>query len=523
MATTEPVVQADAERYVWWFPGSPVKVHLDLKVVRRLNERLASNGIGTSGIGLLFGRIQDGATEILDFLPVAGATVASAVGALQGERERSLVGYYRTEEGETFHLNAQDRSLAEEYFPKPHQVSLVIHFNGFGPPNATFFFHDKDGRMADFAFLEFPFDPALLAIEERDRIQRSHQATIEQPASSPAANSPVVDSRPKRGLLLRSLGWIGSIAVIFALGMAFRSGPIREQSTRIWRAVSLSFAPPPSSSAKQPSPHASIALHAIRQNGDLDLTWNGESSLIAAATSSVISIQDGQSNRVVSLDSAQLRGGSLLYSPTTDQVTMELAITTPDGVVTAAVTAVLPKTGGQPLLQHVAQETFQPSAVPTAYSPVKASRAFVAPPLPKTDSSSAAPVLQEPPMFRITPVVPAAAPEVLAHTPQAPTLLSQQRAASVTTYEPAVAVVKTLPVVPPEFRNLIVRKTTVQVKVTVDALGIVATAEAIPEVNTPKFLLNAALIAARSWRFRPARHEHEPVASEAILQFVFSR
>jgi hypothetical protein len=517
MATIEPVVQADPERYVWWFPGSPVKVHLDLKVVRQLNQRLAGKGIGASGTGLLFGRIQDGVTEILDFQPATGPTVASAVEALKGERERSLIGYYRTEEGGTFHLNAQDRSLAEQCFPKPHQVSLVIHYNGFGPPNATFFFRDKDGRMADFAFLEFPFDPSLLAIEERDRIQRSHPAIIEQPVSSSlATNSPVVNSHPKRSLLRRSLGWIGSLAVIFALGIAFRSAPIREQSTRIWRAVLFSFKTAPAS-ATQPS-HASIALHAIRQNSDLELTWNGESSLIAAASSSVVSIQDGQSKRIVSLDSAQLRGGSLLYSPTTDQVTMELAITTPDGVVTAAVTAVLPKTG---------QETIEPSPVPTAPSqrvpPVKASRTFVAPSLPKGDPSSDAPVLQEPPMFRITPLVPAAVPEVLAQTPQAPSLLSQQRAATVTTYEPAVAVVKTSPVVASELRNLIVRKTTVQVKVTVDALGIVTRAEAIPEANTPKFLLNAASVAARSWRFRPARHDHEPVPSEAILQFIFSR
>ena len=99
------------------------------------------------------------------------------------QSKRSLMGYYRTEESETFHLNAKDISLAEECFRKPYQVFLMIHSNGFGAPNATFFFHDGDRKMADFAFLEFPFDPSLLAIEERDRIQRSHEAVTEHKAA----------------------------------------------------------------------------------------------------------------------------------------------------------------------------------------------------------------------------------------------------------------------------------------------------------------------------------------------------
>ena len=97
----------------------------------------------------------------------------------------------------------------------------------------------------------------------------------------------------------------------------------------------------------------------------------------------------------------------------------------------------------------------------------------------------------------------------------------QQHAAAITTYEPAVAIVKTQPVVPSELRYLIFRQTTVQVKVTIDNIGRVTKAEAIPEGNTARFLLAFAATAARSWRFQPARHDHEPISSEAILRFVF--
>ena len=260
--------------------------------------------------------------------------------------------------------------LAEECFAKPYQVYLMIHPNGFGPPNATFFFHDGDGRMRDFAFLEFAFDPPLLASEEHERIQRSHQVTLAQPLSLPAPSliPPAAgEQRKKRSSLLRIVGWAASIAAVFALGMALSTGSIREKAPRIWRAIALSLATASSSSPTAlPSSRTSLALHAVRQNGDLELTWNRNSPLITAATSGVISIQDGESKRFVALDSAQLRGAGILYSPTSDQVLMQLAVTTPDGTVTEAVTAILPKAGGPSSPQPVAQ---QPSESASALSP----------------------------------------------------------------------------------------------------------------------------------------------------------
>ena len=129
-----------------------------------------------------------------------------------GSKDRTkslLVGYYRTEPGETLRLNEKDLALADTYFGKPYQVFLLLQRNGYGAPNATFFFQDENRRMAEFAFLEFPFDPSLLATEERDRIRRSQLAASVAPAESatrraestsqaegPLAQSDLGDLRP---------------------------------------------------------------------------------------------------------------------------------------------------------------------------------------------------------------------------------------------------------------------------------------------------------------------------------------
>ena len=68
MASTQTVTSVDPKYYVWWFPGSPVKVHLDLQLVKRLQHGYWLPGGPAEG-GLLFGGAKDGCSEILDFNP----------------------------------------------------------------------------------------------------------------------------------------------------------------------------------------------------------------------------------------------------------------------------------------------------------------------------------------------------------------------------------------------------------------------------------------------------------------------
>ena len=186
MATMESYTLTDPAHYVWWFPGSPLKVHLDLHVVERLQERLQGAREGVEEQGLLFGRAVEGTTEILDFLPASGGNLPDLIAALPKERSKLLlVGYYRSQPEETLRLNENDLSLAEELFRKPYHVFLVIQSGGFGPFNATFFFRGSDNKMGEVPFLEFPLDASLLAADERRRIQRSQQAMLEEPVAVP--------------------------------------------------------------------------------------------------------------------------------------------------------------------------------------------------------------------------------------------------------------------------------------------------------------------------------------------------
>jgi hypothetical protein len=535
MATTATLVPADPKRYVWHFPGSPIKVQLDLQVVQRLKERLRGGGARTSEEGLLFGGALDGAVEIRDFQPASNGNVANLIAALPNEqRKRSLMGYYRTEEGETFHLNAKDVSLAEECFRKPHHVFLMIHSNGLDCPSATFFFHDGDRKMADVAFLEFPFDPALLAIEERDRIQRSQHAAMERSVKVP---SPSPDpstggaARSKSRVLLKAAAWTCSIALVFALGTLVNYRSFRERIAHLRQQISnasgVSLLSP---SASQSSSHPSMALHARRQNGDLELTWSRESALIATATSGVISIQDGESKRQVDLDSSQVRGGSLLYSPTSDQILMQLTVTTSADTATESVMVILPKVGGPQTYPLPASKTPPPTSValPSRLDTVplaRASKPFTEPVAPGTPPPAPLILTDSPPLkLNLDPVatvVPAVVSQTPVPAPPAPAPPSQQPQPIIANYQKAVAITKAAPAFPREMQAYVFSRKVIEVKVTIDKNGDVNKAEAIPQKNVNQFLVSSAIKAAHLWRFLPARLNTEPTSSELILRFVF--
>lgn len=539
-ALTETLVPVDPRHYVWWFPGSPLKVHLELQVVQKLKEHLHDHGLRPASEGLLFGGTTAGVTEILDFQPIAGRSIQQAIAALTEERKRSVIGYYRTEAGETLRLTGNDLALAQECFGKPNQVFLLIS-TAFEPPNATFFFHDASRRMADFAFLEFAFDPILLAMEEREKIQRSLDAAIEQPKPAPVlvpAPVPVTERRPgkKPFPFLKAAAGVGVLALLVCLGLLLARQESRERLAHIWGAVWNAIPGKGPLSGEEPASASrpSMALRARRQNGDLELNWNGASPVIAAATSGVISIQDGAVKRSIPLDATQVHGGSLLYSPMTEQIVMQLTVTTPSGPATESVMVVLPKVGGPttypwPESKAAVRPAAEPEEEPAGGPPARPSRPFNAPAAPKHDASLT-PLAGEVPAASINmPSVASAPPAVLAQllVPAPPVKAAENTGgvapALVSPQQPPVPTYKPAPSVPAELRSLLMKPIIVEVKISINAKGEVVKAEAVPQKNVSGLIVSAAVNAARAWRFRPAQRGTDAFPSEMTISFVFRR
>jgi protein TonB len=114
-----------------------------------------------------------------------------------------------------------------------------------------------------------------------------------------------------------------------------------------------------------------LMLRVQRNGGELLLTWNRDSDVVRKATHAVLSISDGEQHENVDMDPAQLRTGSIVYTPGTPDVVFSMEINgKPQGIVRA--------------LQS------RPSPIPQTGQPQPASASAPAPAQPAAPKSNAA-------------------------------------------------------------------------------------------------------------------------------------
>lgn len=504
--------------YTWSFPGCPVQIRLDLALVDRIRRKLAeSSGRGRS---LLLGQHSGlGRIEITDEYPTSGESLASAIPAAQAAHPGlSVVGYWRVQDDGPLRLEEEDHALARAVFNDPRFVFLLIQAGAKPVPNACFFFWDGGRIDGDVAILEFPFDPVLLS-GSRSRELVDYGEAVAGPA---AAGQPV---RRRVRLRVTRLAW--SLAGLLVLA-----------SATVWigrhlgnTALPVEERPSP---VREPAPAGTFSLAAERAGSDLRLLWDRNSPLIRIATAGNLSITDGDAKREIALEADQLRTGSVFYSPTAEQIQMRLTVVQPGGqAYSESVLVLLPRTGA-PRVTRVAPVTESRPVRPEQVSqPRPSTKPFTPPPRPQSTTPTA---LDGPPALASEPsTAPAVIGSLLSPTdipvsrPSSPAPVSRPSSPApagaaplpkISAYSPPVALVTVAPPVNGTMKELLSRPITVSVTVSIDETGKVVKAEAsAPGVH--RMLVDAAIAAARKWKFRPAGRGGVPIPSEFTVNFVF--
>ncbi|HXA49362.1 MAG TPA: TonB family protein [Candidatus Acidoferrum sp.] len=127
-------------------------------------------------------------------------------------------------------------------------------------------------------------------------------------------------------------------------------------------------------SGKSPNPAQSgdasaLQLHVERANGELLLTWNRDSAAIRNATKAVLTINDGEQHENVEMDLAQLRNGSIVYSPQTADISFKMEVTGKDDSKTASESVRVLRTRPSPLQEQSGAQA-NGAAKPAATAPV---------------------------------------------------------------------------------------------------------------------------------------------------------
>jgi hypothetical protein len=541
-ALKEHPAPAEPQSYIWSFPGAPIRIHLSLEVVESLAPRFRGKE-GAAPFGLLLGHVDGLTTIVSGFQPLAAAEAGEIESALAKLAPPSglspVVGYYRgqpaAQQHEGLRLNEEDMSLARLFFSAPSNVVLLVQAAGPGPASATFFFRDGGHLNGDFPFLEFPFDAHLLAAAEQHRVEAAQRRSFGV-LPPPPPPSPVRAKPRRQGIWKKGMAW-ALLAACAGGGAAVGVRYFLETSP--WSLAIPAAAP--QTAAIAPAPMPSLGLQAERQNADLKITWNRESAAISNATLGVISIKDGDSRRTISLEAAQVRGGSLLYTPVSDQVQMELAVATPTGNAAESVLVVLPTMGPARTVAIQRPVPVQPERpAPRSASRVQPAKPFTAPPAPPRQSAPS-PAFSEPPTIAAgaNTAPPAAAPlwsrpALTVQPPPAPVPAPvaaadppPRRAIAVAPiYHAAEPIYKAQPIFPAALqstptRNTVTRPMAVEVLVSIDETGRVVKTDPKSQPGVHPLMVASALAAAKQWKFRPARQGDRPVPSEMLLRFNF--
>jgi TonB family protein len=308
-------------------------------------------------------------------------------------------------------------------------------------------------------------------------------------------------------------------------------------------------------------PHNLLALNAEPTTSGLRLTWDRSNPLITNDVKGTLVITDGTEEKQVTLDAGQLKNGTLIYWPTSPDVNFRLQI----GDFAESLRAIAPRFQPRPpgtesaVVQTPSQPQTPAQAQPQA--PAVGDPATVQAATPGTSRNGVSRARSRevrPAVLPGEPARPAVRPQELPTPPPAeiastPTKLDRpvvterqirppstfadiepvrasgfKRAVSAIfrkggdeeDFVPARVVRKVNPSLPGSLK--LAEDTRVSVKVSLDETGRVQGTDLISR-NVDARLANAAMDAAKRWRFEPARQQEKKVGSSVILHFRFNR
>lgn len=513
------------------------------------------------------------------------------------------IGFYRSHTRKGLSLDAGDLALFESRFREPHQIALVIRPAAAKASTAGIFIREEGVVHGEASCLEFPFrsaqheapklpggmydspvagprsvnaapappKPAIRAqivpIASRREVSPEppepvaavpdpapasiappEPAKAVEPPPAPAPEPPKAEPAPavhvepepvpvKRGS--SKLLWVvigAAASVLLCVGFIFSSG-VLHRGPRVVPGVNQDTSP--------------LALRVDRNGGDIILTWNRDSDAIKKASRAVLEISDGPQHENVAMDLAQLRNGSIVYTPVTGDVVFRMEVSGADEAKTLSESVRVLRTRPSPMpdgspapqqAQTPGQAAPKPAAEPgqdtaNASGPSAAEE----PEKPVALAQAVKPFRADSLAQRLRPASPAAAPDTAlpgASVPiAAPSVnlgnIVGSPAAVPTPSAPAPTPQKTfqsggqiqqaqlLHRRDPEFPKMARESNSTGTVELIATIGVDGKVKAVQVVKGPPLLRQPAAEAVKQWIYRPTLLNGKPIESQTQILLNF--
>jgi protein TonB len=365
----------------WEDPGEPITVYFHLNSVELLERDAIRVGKAMTA-GILLGKRDDTQHLTLvveNYEPVPVPTWKSSDSPfgdrrlLNAMRDRwrsrtdkrmSVLGFYRScAEGEST-LSEDDLSVLRSDVGAAISIFLLIE-PGSGRVSNGHLFMAKDGAVS-WEWNEAPFSRGQLSGRETalpSAVRQSSTAVQDEPtATHDTEESQTIESFPQPGFEIskRWLLVLGAAAMILLLMSGYHQ--LRRKQ------------PPDASVSKaEQSSDSNLGLKLDRTGTDWKLSWATDSPLVTRATGAQLLITDGALRKTIKLDASDLRGGTIVYSPLTDDVVLRFQVDTPDSSEPASETVRivggLPSAGEAPLVDLPARDESSRAGLPRSVPP----------------------------------------------------------------------------------------------------------------------------------------------------------
>src|SRR5581483_2469828 len=510
--------------YEWTRPDGKLRVWVAPEAVARLRSE-AMHGLeafpkrGLEVGGLLLGRTENleagarvvvqsaqpvpcehqfGSGYVLSERDLEAFRIALARQRSEADPQSTPVGYYRTQMQPGGSLRLEEAEWLQVCFPELEAIFLVITPSAFGECTAQVFY--REGPRIVGVPCEEPFGPTIATITP----QRESLLADASPAASP-------ENHARK----QQLRWtaIGAVALL-SLAAITATIVVRKR-------VAPQQARPAAPTAALPRA-ADLGLEAAQMPDHLLITWNKNAPDVMRASRAALLIRDGSSESTVDITPAQLQSGSVFYVPAGPDVQFRLELSLRDGGTVAESVRVL----GRGALPAQEPADIAGRAIIVTESDVRLARQHNSSAERAGEADHAAirtldrflspsRVVEKPPVPLLEPppnIAPARSPlatDLGFVSPAAP-----QRPAPTTEpldYVAPRVVSRVYPQVPPAIRSMLSGERTVDVAVVIGPDGRVLRATA-PRDPRPlqSFLIDAAVDAARRFRFDPARKNNQP-------------
>jgi hypothetical protein len=563
--------------HAWDVPDRPITIHLHTWVAERLAQDAyeAFKSLPRRGVeigGLLLARVEDRARRtyvIVEYEPVV-CEHRHGPSFVLSERDRVAldgllrrwqdapegglipVGFYRSCTRPVMDLDDEDVALMEAHFAKSGHLFLLLKPNSARVSTCALVWRDGTRPRGQCRSADFDLE----ARPEPDTQPGDNQPA---PPASPVPGLPPPEAAGERSLVgQRSYAppprpasgrhW----AIPLALGLLAGLGYLAYLG---YRKTPLRWTPPPAATAPAQPEASLLGLKVGREAPYLRLSWDRGAQTVLNALQGRLLISDGPSSRALDLDVTQLRGGSIAYAPSSDDVTFRLELFLGDGRTAAesvrivgGVPAALPPMEGNGVVsasRRAPEKGLPPASHPATAAAGNGRGSQPGPPTPakpESQTEQAASVVPETtpragagqakaplPKLSIESIapqplleqLPESLPGLLTGNPAGPAPETGQPA---TVYVPPKPLRTVHPSLPPEIRRLILSQFDVDIRVAVDSRGKVTGAQPVREYKgVGAYLAGLAQNTVRMWSFEPAKRNGQPVAGEYMLRFSFRR